>query len=201
MKYIGIIGRQVNDRITFNKEVIDVIWKYNFVPLGIITNFDNDSQTEFELLKPLIDKCSGFILQGGTIYYDIDLLITKYLYDNNISTLGICLGMQTMAALKGTMGKINNHYSKDKYVHDIIIDKDSKLYEILNKDKIMVNSRHYDYISDTEFKIGAHHNNTIEEIEDESKNFFLGIQWHPESLMDENSILLFNSFFDSIDNS
>ena len=35
----------------------------------------------------------------------------------------------------------------------------------------------------------------IEAIEDDTKNFFIGVQWHPETLMDENSILLFNSFF------
>lgn len=37
--YIGIIGRKNDDKITFNKEIIDVINKYNFIPLGIIVDF------------------------------------------------------------------------------------------------------------------------------------------------------------------
>ena len=103
--YIGIIGRKNNDKITFNKEIIAVIVKYGFIPLGIIVDFENDSDKEFIKIKPLIDLCSGIILQGGSDYYDIDIVITKYLYKNNIPTLGICLGMQTMAmAFNGIMG-------------------------------------------------------------------------------------------------
>lgn len=193
--YIGIIGRKNVDKITYNKEIIDVIKKYNFTPLGIIVDFQNDSNNEFQKIKSLIDLCSGIILQGGSEYYDIDILITKYLHKNNIPTLGICLGMQTMAmAFNGFMSDIDNHKSNDLYVHQININKNSKLYNIIKKDKIIVNSRHNSYIVKTDLDIGAKAN-IIEEVEDKNKNFFVGIQWHPETLMDKNSILLFNNFF------
>lgn len=196
--YIGIIGRKNDDKITFNKEIIDVIKKYDFIPLGIIVDFENNSDNEFIKTKPLIDLCSGIILQGGSDYYDIDIIITKYLHKNNIPTLGICLGMQTMAmAFNGNMGDINNHKSDKLYVHNVDINKDSKLYDILKKDKIIVNSRHKSYIINTDLKISGQAN-IIEAIEDNAKDFFIGVQWHPETLMDENSILLFNNFFSSI---
>ena len=196
--YIGIIGRKNDDKITFNKEIIDVIKKYDFIPLGIIVDFENNSDNEFIKIKPLIDLCSGIILQGGSDYYDIDIIITKYLYKNNIPTLGICLGMQTMAmAFNGNMGDINNHKSDKLYVHSVDINKDSKLYDILKKDKIIVNSRHKSYIINTDLKVSGQAN-IIEAIEDNAKDFFIGVQWHPETLMDENSILLFNNFFSSI---
>lgn len=196
--YIGIIGRKNDDKITFNKEIIDVIKKYDFIPLGIIVDFENNSDNEFIKTKPLIDLCSGIILQGGSDYYDIDIIITKYLHKNNIPTLGICLGMQTMAmAFNGNMGDINNHKSDKLYVHSVDINKDSKLYDILKKDKIIVNSRHKSYIINTDLKISGQAN-IIEAIEDNAKDFFIGVQWHPETLMDENSILLFNNFFSSI---
>ena len=193
--YSVIIGRKNVDKITYNKEIIDVIKKYNFTPLGIIVDFQNDSNNEFQKIKPLIDLCSGIILQGGSEYYDIDILITKYLHKNNIPTLGICLGMQTMAmAFNGFMSDIDNHKSNDLYVHQININKNSKLYNIIKKDKIIVNSRHNSYIVKTDLDIGAKAN-IIEEVEDKNKNFFVGVQWHPETLMDKNSILLFNNFF------
>lgn len=198
MHYIGIIGRKNDNKITFNQEVINVINKYNCIPIGIIVDFDNDPNIEFNKIKNIIDLCDGFILQGGSNYYDIDILITKYLYENNIPTLGICLGMQTMAmTFNGTISEINNHNRKNKYVHYIKINENSKLYNIIKKDKIFVNSRHNSYIVNTDLDVSAT-NNIIEAIEDKNKKFFIGVQWHPESIMDENSILLFNYFFLSI---
>ena len=198
MHYIGIIGRNNDDKVTFNNEVIDVIHKYHCIPIGIIANFNNNPNIEFNKIKKIIDLCDGFILQGGDNYYDVDILIAKYLYKNNIPTLGICLGMQTMAvAFNGNMGIINNHNSKNKYVHQITINKNSKLYDIIKKNKICVNSRHNSYVLNTNLNISAS-DEIIEAVEDKNKNFFIGVQWHPESLMDENSILLFNNFFYSL---
>lgn len=195
MKYVGIIGRLNNDRITFNNELLNIINKYDVTPIGIIVDFNNDIDLEFNKVKYLIDMCDYFILQGGDTYYDIDLKIVKYLYDKNIPTLGICLGMQTMAmAFNGNMGNINNHNSSDKYVHNIMIDKTSKLYQIIKKDNIIVNSRHNSYIINTDLKVSAI-NNIIEAIEDKNKIFFIGIQWHPESIYDENNKLLFDFLF------
>lgn len=195
MKYVGIIGRINNDKITFNNELINISNKYNITPIGIIVDFNNDSNIEFDRVKNLIDMCDYFILQGGNEYYDIDIKIVKYLYTKNIPTLGICLGMQTMAmAFNGCMGSINNHNSSDKYVHNIMINKNSKLYEIIKKENIMVNSRHNSYIINTDLKVSAI-NNVIEAIEDKNKTFFIGVEWHPESIYDENNKLLFDFFF------
>lgn len=196
MKYIGVIGRINDDKITYNREILDVIYKYDCVPVCISLKFD--SKDEFFKVKPLIDMCDGFILQGGTDFYDVDLVIVKYLYEKNIPTLGICLGMQTMACLfNGKMDKIKNHYNLDRYVHTINIDNNSKLFNIIKKDNIMVNSRHHDYITCTNLNVSSY-SDVIESIEDVNKDFFIGVQWHPESLMDENSILLFDNFFFSI---
>lgn len=195
LKYIGVIGRINDNNITYNREILEVIYSYNFIPICISLRFIDN---EFDIIKPLIDQCDGFILQGGTNFYDIDLLIVKYLYENDIPTLGICLGMQTMSCLfNGKIDNINNHYSLDKYVHNIYIDDKSKLFKIIGKNKILVNSRHKEYITKTDLNISSY-SDVIESVEDINKKFFIGVQWHPESLIDQNSKNLFESFFSSI---
>jgi len=202
MSFIGIIGRRKKGKrnsLTFNQEVIQKIQEFHAIPVGILVDFEEDSKKEFEQILPLLQLCDGFILQGGSEYYDIDILIIKYAYENNISTLGICLGMQTMAmTFGGIMSTIGSSHNKDfEYVHDIEIIKDSKLYNIIQRENIPVNSRHKDYIVSTNLFVSAR-SNVIEAIEATDKDFFIGVQWHPESLKDENTQKLFTAFFNNV---
>ena len=152
----------------------------------------------FQNIKHIISLCDGIILTGGDKVTDNDYLLIKYLYDNDIPTLGICLGMQSIALAYGAIEEeIDNHYSNEIYVHRINIFRDTKLYDILKQDQINVNSRHRYSIKNTNFKISAiSPDNIIEGIEDPEKRFFIGLEWHPESINDNNSYLLFKFFVD-----
>lgn len=190
---IGVLLR--NDGIyTLNKEIKKVIDSYNKICIGIYPN-------SLEEFIKIVNLCDGFILQGGSDYTCLEIEFVKYLYENDIPTLGICLGMQMMSVIDGTLEKLNNlnHKSNNLYVHEIFINSDSKLYSILNKDKIVVNSRHIEHITNTFLNVSARSSDfVIEAVEDKNKKFFIGVQWHPESIMDDNSIKLFDSFFDSL---
>lgn len=156
-----------------------------------------DEHTKLEDKYSILNYVDGVILPGGDDIYNFELKLTKYLYDNDIPTLGVCLGMQTLATyFNGQLGTLStlNHKSKDKYVHSISINKDSMLYDILKKDSIMVNSRHKDYIIKTDLFVGAKAEDIIEEVEDKTKRFFMGVQWHPENLDDEDNQKLFEYF-------
>ena len=88
------------------KDIASSIIKYGGIPIPIVVD-------DYETTLNLIDKCDGIILQGGDNYTDKYLRIINYLYDSNIPTFGICLGMQMMGILfNGKLGKINNHKSK-----------------------------------------------------------------------------------------
>ena len=50
----------------------------------------------------------------------------------------------------------------------------------------------------TSLNIGAKCENVIEEVEDIDKKFFIGVQWHPENLNDDNSDKLFNYFIKNL---
>ena len=68
------------------------------------------------------------------------------------------------------------------------------MYKIIQKETILVNSRHHSYIPKTNLKVNATYNNIIEGVEDPTKKFFLGLEWHPESLNDINSKKIFAYF-------
>lgn len=193
-KKIGILLR-CDDAYHLNKELTKVLIDYNVIPIGIVSD-------KLEDMIEISKNIDGYILQGGSDYTDIEIEFVKYLYDNNIRTLGICLGMQMMGIMKdGIMGTLetNRHKSPDKYVHQVILNKDSKLYEIVKEEKFLVNSRHQDYIKTTRLDISAKSDDgIIEAVEDKNKTFFIGVQWHPESIMDDRSKKIFESFLNSI---
>ena len=187
---IGIILRDENYRkMTINKEVLEAVNSLGATPIGIYpTNIDL-----------FIDFCDGFILQGGDSFTNFDLDLVSKLYKLNKPLLGICLGMQTMGYFfNGKLNKCKNHKSEENYVHKVNIIKGTLLHKILNKTSILVNSRHNDCIECTNLNISAiSDDGIIEAVEDSHHKFFLGIQWHPETIMDENSKLIFQNFIDA----
>lgn len=193
-KKIGILLRK-DMTYHLNLELMEVLLGYDVIPLGIVNDKLEDMIESSKL-------CDGFILQGGRDYQREELQFVKYLYEQDIPTFGICLGMQMMGVMKdGIFDKLStkSHQSTEKYVHEVFVNKNSKLYSIVSREKILVNSRHSDYVKETKLDIGATDIcGLIEEVEDKDKTFFLGVQWHPESLMDIPSQKLFESFLHSI---
>lgn len=180
------------------KSLNDYLIKNNILPFGFTAPI-KDNKLDEKKLKKILKVCDGVILQGGDDFNDIDKQIARYLYDKNVPTFGICLGMQIMAsAFNGNIKKIKGHNSKSKYAHFVYLNKNSKLYKIIKKKKILVNSRHNYAVSSTDLKKCAY-SNEIEAIEDDNKKFYIGIQWHPENLNDVNSYKLFKAFFNSLE--
>ena len=177
---IGIITRK---SISEEKHDINIIYNdiekciidSGGIPIGItlISNYKN-----------LINMCDGIIFQGGDNEEGYDLYALKYAYDINKPVLGICLGMQLMGMLfDGIMIDIDNHKKKLSYAHTVTLSKNSKLYNIFKTNNIKVNSRHKSVIKTTKLKIvGISNDGYIEALEDSTKTFFIGVQWHPESM-------------------
>ena len=136
--------------------------------------------------KELINFCDGIIFQGGDDFEEYDVDCLKYVYDINKPVLGICLGMQLMGTLfEGKLIDINNHKKRLLYAHSVTINKSSTLYNIFKTNTLKVNSRHKSVLKNTKLKIVAISNDGyIEGVEDSNKKFFMGVQWHPESMID-----------------
>lgn len=199
IKTIGILLRNFEENnkkfIGTREDLFNLLYKYNINVIGIPIN------NNIKKIINIVNLCDGIILSGGDNFIKQDFLLVDYLYKNNIPTLGICLGMQSMARFfsKKEEVKVKNHLSADLYVHYVNINKKSLLYKILNEERILVNSRHQSAIIDTSLKIVAtSDDNIVEAIEDTNKKFFIGVEWHPESLNDLNSKKLIEYFIKMI---
>lgn len=204
---IGIVARpeisnEKNNIMCIYEDIRTSIINSGGIPIGIMPLNCDLEDFDKEIFK-VIEKCDGLIFQGGDSFYKYELECMKYAYEKDIPTLGICMGMQLMGYLfGGQLININSNVHKQKnvkYVHDVFIKETSKLYSIFQTNKISVNSRHKEAIINTNLEITAiSTDGLIEGLEDKSKKFFVGVQWHPESMTSYDILesRLFNYFTD-----
>ena len=115
------------------------------------------------------------VASGGTLYQDIH------------------------TQLKGVLGHYQSETLYCDLYHKVRIETDSKLHSIFNADEIMVNSFHHQAVKDLGegFKAVAYSfDGIIEGIENNDYRFLIGVQWHPEGLIDKHAdaMLIFESF-------
>ena len=195
-------------------EVKQAIFDNGGIAIGILPtegkiNYSGDnwgdslSKEEKENLIAQIKLCNGIIMQGGVENDNYEIIIAKYCYDNDIPILGICAGQNNIArAVGGTTYKIPNPEKHDKsfdeYVHKIIINENSKFYNIVKTNEMMVNSRHKTSIKDCPMldKVAFCEDGYPDVIESQNKKFYIGVRFHPESLykIDENHNKIFKEF-------
>ena len=156
-----------------------------------------------------ISMVDGIFLPGGRVITDFERFIVKVCKKENIPVLGVCLGMQIIANYdrdKVVLNPIENHFqeNEDELFHRVMIDENSKLYSILNKKEIMVNSFHRQTVENNDsFTVSAiDENNVIEGIEVKNTDFIIGVQWHPEISysFDDNSKMIINYFINKCKN-
>ncbi|WP_209121215.1 gamma-glutamyl-gamma-aminobutyrate hydrolase family protein [Alkalihalobacillus sp. BA299] len=134
----------------------------------------------------------------------------------NKPAFGICRGLQLFNALLG--GKLyqdlvtQRHQEKqldhkqnppyEKPVHKVYIDKENRLYHILKKESIKVNSLHHQGIKELSrqlVSIAHSEDGLIEAVYMPEKAFVLAVQWHPEInyIEDDSSFKLFIEFVEA----
>ncbi len=224
---IGIVGRLYSgdSNIICAEEVRLAVVKNNGIPFLILPVDKIDmslkdpcskpfySEEEIKDLESVLSFCDGFILPGGDTWYQLDEIIIDYAIRCDKPLLGICLGMQVLSKVLSNDKRIGydntiknntsiNHFEPNKtYVHSVIIDKTSKLYSIIGEEKIIVNSRHSYHVRELDNTLicARSSDGLIEGVELKDKKFIIGVQWHPESnLEDKYSKKLFKAFFQNL---
>ena len=182
----------------------------------VIPSYDND-----KALVSLLDTLDGIVLSGGA---DIDpvflgeepldcvsinprrdrqeLTLVRLAVDRQIPVLGICRGIQVLAAALG--GKLyqdiktqhdqtcighSQTIARGLPSHEVKLVKDSLLYGFFGKETLAVNSFHHQAVKEVPagFRVTAFApDGIIEGMESTAFRPILGVQWHPECFLLEN---------------
>jgi len=143
---------------------------------------------------------------------EFEIPLIQEAYKKNIPIFAICRGIQILnVAFGGSLYQdipseyekpLNHNCKEETLFHSILINEESLLYKILGRKKIKVNTTHHQAVRKVAplLKVTAMSPDCIiEAIEGKTKNFVLGIQWHPEKLYINSPLhfRLFQSFIKS----
>jgi putative glutamine amidotransferase len=148
----------------------------------------------------------------------VELAFTRWALEDGKPFLGVCRGMQILnVARGGTLfqdctdqypGSIkhdyfpNTGYARDYLAHEITVEPASHLHDAFRAERALVNSMHHQGIkvlgSDLVATAFAS-DGLIEAIETPNGAFGVGVQWHPEMLIDTDpgTRRLFSAFIDA----
>lgn len=146
------------------------------------------------------------------------VLARTAVHETELPILGICRGIQMLTI--ATDGQLNQDMKfqkatpfkhtcieSPKYhpIHDVIIEENSIFKKIFGANKIGVNSYHHQSIDEVGngFRVTmTADDKTIEGIEMTGDRFILGVQWHPEMMVEHDSyyLKLFKAFIESSKN-
>ncbi|GLV55286.1 gamma-glutamyl-gamma-aminobutyrate hydrolase [Dictyobacter sp. S3.2.2.5] len=145
----------------------------------------------------------------------LELHLARWAYQEDIPTLGICRGMQLMNVSRGGtlyqdldslyengLRHANWHLPRNQTIHSVSVDPDSKMYQILGSDTVLVNSLHHQAVKklgDGIIASGLAEDGIIELLEFPERTFMLATQCHPEELYRDNATWsrLFRSFVEA----
>ena len=213
--------------IEINNTYVNAVLESGGIPLIIpIIKVFNDINQYLDLLDGMIftgGEDVSSLSFGEEPIKEVDTICTardkhelelfKRAYERNLPILGICRGLQIInTGLGGTLyqdiniqlpnslGHLCTHNVHQGY-HTITILEDSMLYNFLKEEKLVVNSQHHQSVKalGRDLKITSKtRDGVVESIESTNKKWVLGVQFHPEAMIDEdnNFIDLFRYFME-----
>lgn len=212
---VGIVPRvdyvNTNYRLQVNYTYLDPFNKRDITPIILPLNSDN--------VEELLPLCSGFLVPGGDDinpeYYGepnegdskdvdanldkLDKIVLEYAMKNHVPTLGICRGIQSIAAFLGgslhqdiKKANLNNEEVDHKHM---VTNTFNHPFNNLFPSKFEINSYHHQAVKKVpeDFVVTFMHNDIIEGIHHHALPIF-GVQWHPERFDTLESKIIFDYF-------
>jgi putative glutamine amidotransferase len=133
----------------------------------------------------------------------VELTLARWAFEDNRPLLGICRGHQVInVALGGTLmhdiyaelnGSALKHdqdatLPRSRLLHEVEVKAGSQLGAMLGCDRLSVNSLHHQAIRRLASPLNVTavaSDGVIEAVEAPGKCFYLGVQWHPEAMLDK----------------
>lgn len=175
MVIIGILER-IENLGNNNEKYIEAIKRFGGTPL-LIGAYNTD----------LLSLCHGLVMTGGNTKEELDDIFIEFARNHQLPLLGICQGMQSMALYQtiNSLIPVKNHHQGEGHQHEVFL-KESRLRDILGTNQLKVNSYHYQTVEESKcFTIvGRSEDGVIEALENSSHPFQIGVQWHPERMID-----------------
>jgi putative glutamine amidotransferase len=146
---------------------------------------------------------------------EMELALCRYAVKSGIPVFGICRGLQLLnIALGGDVYQDLKAQLEDKHLichdqpapkwfgfHDVHIKEGSRLHKILGTSTLPTNSFHHQAVREPAPQlevVGTTADGVIEALELNHHPFIIGVQWHPECMLDDPFMLkLFQAFVDS----
>ncbi len=217
---VGITVKENDKDFYITKKIPELVIQRGKHPI-LLPGYDDDSY-----IRDMSEKISGLILAGGgdvdpALYGETDkgsrgisrtrdifeIKLIRKMYELEKPVMAICRGLQVMnVAFGGTLLQhIEGHYQKearDVFTHEVFIREGTRLYEIIGKDRIEVNSFHHQAIKEVAplFIVSAVSKDGIIEGMEHSKHpFMIGVQFHPEYMHQREPFnRLFDAFIESL---
>ena len=212
---IGIVPRteyvNTNYRVQVNYSYLEPFNSRDITPIILPLNSEN--------IEELLSLCSGFLVPGGDDinpeYYGeqnegdskdvdanldkLDKIVLEYAMKHHVPTLGICRGVQSIAAFLGgslhqdiKKAGLNNeevdhkHMVKNTFNHP---------FNNMFPSNFEINSYHHQAVKKVpdDFVVTFKHNDIIEGMHHHALPIF-GVQWHPERFDSIESKVIFDYF-------
>ncbi|MBR1387768.1 MAG: membrane dipeptidase [Alloprevotella sp.] len=212
---VGIAGNSDATNYLLNRDYYDSLLEAGVVPVIL------PPTTSHATMLSYLDLIDGLLLSGGSdinpVWLDEDpipqlhsinplrdgfeLLLTRMAYDRQIPMLGICRGIQVMAASLGgsvsqdiyaenagrTLLKHSQDAPRPTATHLVKAEEGSLVAQLLGE-TFAVNSFHHQAVRECgpHLRVSAvAPDGIIEAVESTEYKSMLGIQWHPESFVHE----------------
>lgn len=226
---IGVTMNYKEDQYFVNESYVQAIMNAGGIPICIpygevtevelmINKIDGLLLTGGGDINPILyqEEPHPKLGQVLTMRDENELLWTKKALERKLPILAICRGLQILnVALGGTLYQDiyaqnqrelllhSQKAARHETFHFVTLKENSRLFEILKKKNILVNTFHHQAIKEIASEldiVGKASDGIIEAVEHRTLHFCIGVQWHPEELAiigEEYSVKLFQAFIDT----